>query len=364
MSEYLEKCSVCGALIDEEDLFCANCGTEAPLRTGDRSKPHTQVSRHNFACQGCGASMSYDAAAQTLRCPFCGSEKLSEQRDSKNLAADKIVPFEIDHEQAVGIMRRWLGNGFWRPGDLARASVVTKISAVFVPYWDFGARTLTYWTADSSQTPSNARGDWVPQFGEHQGSYSGLLIGASGVLTPSETTSTCPYDLSRAVPAGDVNTEDVIVEQFRVQRKYARPLARQGLENLERNACQQYVPGRCRNMKVNTRLEEMSSNPILLPVWIMAYKYKNTVYRFLINGQNGRATGQAPLSWTKMIVAIAIVVGVALLIFLGVAGATVMSQGEAGRERQPVQACRDWPVGGQPPPDLQKTERLWLARRY
>ncbi len=324
MSEYLEKCSVCGALIDEEDLFCANCGTETPLRTNEQPKPLTQVSTHNFACQGCGASMSYDASAQTLRCPFCGSEKLSEQRDAKNLAADRIVPFEIDHQQAVGIMRRWLGNGFWRPGDLARASVVTKISAVFVPYWVFSARTLTYWTADSSQTPFHARGDWIPKFGEHQGSYSGLLIGASGVLTPSETASICPYDLSRATAAEDVSTDDVIVEQFRVQRKYARPQARRGLEDLERSACQQYVPGRCRNMKVNTRLEELSSSPMLLPVWVMAYTYRNTVYRFLINGQNGRATGQAPVSWVKMIVAIAIVVVVALLIFLGVAGAAAM----------------------------------------
>jgi hypothetical protein len=71
-------------------------------------------------------------------------------------------------------------------------------------------------------------------------------------------------------------------------------------------------------------LEELSSSPMLLPVWVMAYTYKNTVYRFLINGQNGRATGQAPVSWVKMIVAIAIVVVVAMLIFLGVAGAAAM----------------------------------------
>ena len=30
MSELLIKCAVCQALLDEEDLFCSNCGTEAP----------------------------------------------------------------------------------------------------------------------------------------------------------------------------------------------------------------------------------------------------------------------------------------------------------------------------------------------
>ena len=321
MSDYLEKCSVCGALVDEEDLFCANCGTEAPRRDGNRDAIRAETSKHSFVCQGCGASMSYDASAQTLRCPFCGSEKLSQQKDTKVLAADRIAPFGVDHARAVEIMRKWLGNGFWRPGDLASASVVTKMAAVFVPYWSFRARTSTYWTADSSQTPVGARGDWVPMFGEHHGNYAGILISASGVLTPAETSNLCPFDLAKAVPADTLDTENVIVEQFRVQRKYARPSARQGLENLERSACEQYVPGRSRNVKVNLRLEGLSSEPILLPVWVMAYKYKETVYRFLINGQTGRATGQAPMSWKKMIVATAIAVLVLLVILLGLAGA-------------------------------------------
>jgi len=161
--------------------------------------------------------------------------------------------------------------------------------------------------------------------GDHHGSYSGLLIGASGVLTPSETSSICPFDLAKAETPEDMDTEGVIVEQFRVQRKYARPLARQGLENLERNACERYVPGRCRNMKVNVRIEGLSSEPMLLPVWVMAYKYKDRIFRFLVNGQTGKSTGQAPISWTKVIVALAIVAIIALVICLGVVGYAAVS---------------------------------------
>ncbi len=91
MASTLQKCTVCGALLDEEDLFCANCGTEAPQPEGAQEKSHTQIATHNFACEGCGASMSYDASAQTLRCPFCGSEKLHEEKDAKVLAPDRVV---------------------------------------------------------------------------------------------------------------------------------------------------------------------------------------------------------------------------------------------------------------------------------
>lgn len=324
MSERLEKCTVCNALLDEEDLFCPHCGTEAPQRT-DAARPlPTRTLTHNFLCQGCGASMSYDASAQTLRCPFCGSEQLQQQRDTKQLSADQVVPFAVDRTAAEGLLRRWLGNGFWRPGDLASASVLTKVTAVFVPYWVFEARTFTYWTADSSATPFGARGDWVPIFGEHRGHYAGLLIGASGALTPAETERLCPFDLAAAQPYGAVDTDNVIVEQFRVQRKYARPLAHQALERLEQAACQPSVPGRCRNLKVNVRLDGLSSSTVLLPVWIMAYRYQDQVYRFLVNGQTGRATGQAPVSWKKIAAAIAVVALLAFvlcLIFLGLAAA-------------------------------------------
>ena len=115
----------------------------------------------------------------------------------------------------------------------------------------------------------------------------------------------------------------MVYEQFRVQRKYARPLAHQGLEELERRACSQYVPGRCRNLKVNIRLEGLTGEPVLLPVWILAYRYRDQVFRFLVNGQSGACTGTAPTSYGKVAAVVGIVVAVivAMLICTGILGA-------------------------------------------
>ena len=115
----LEKCTVCGALLDEEDLFCPNCGTEAPPRSGDQQALPVHTLTHNFLCQGCGASMSYDASAQTLRCPFCGSERMDPQQDAKLLSADRVVPFAVDRSAATALLRNgWAtvsgGRAIWR----------------------------------------------------------------------------------------------------------------------------------------------------------------------------------------------------------------------------------------------------------
>lgn len=319
MSDLAAKCSVCGSLCDEEDLFCANCGTEIPLRE-DRKigrQDVARLTRCNFLCRGCGASMSYDPQAQSLRCPFCGSDDMQQEADAKILSPSQVIPFRLGRDEAVDAMRRWLGRGFWRPGDLAARAAVVEMMPVYVPYWVFRAKTHTFWTADTDQTPPGARGDWCPLSGEHQGEYAGLLVGASGALTAGETAAICPFDLAEGKPPDEVDLDRVTVERFSLGRKYARPIARQSIEQSEvQEVDRLYVPGRSRNVHVNVRVEAMSSQPVLLPVWIMTYRFRDRLYRFLVNGQSGTASGEAPSSVGKIALAAIALCIAAALIFL------------------------------------------------
>lgn len=309
MSDLLQKCTVCHGMLDEEDLFCPECGTEAPHRDEPHSTATTSISTHNFNCDGCGASMSYSAEAGTLRCPFCGSEKLTQEKPHKTLDPKFVIPFEVDESTAGQRMREAIGKGFFRPPDLSQEAKIVKMIPVYVPYWSFRADVFTNWTGDSSQTPRGARAQWYPLAGQIRSNYSGLLVGASGVLTPAETHQLCPFNLAQRVEPDEVDLDSYTVEQFSVSRKYARPLARYGLEQKERDkVAAQHIPGRYRNIKVNLRIHNLSSQPILLPVWIMAYRYQDEVYRFLVNGQTGRTAGQAPVSYNRLIKVVGIVV--------------------------------------------------------
>lgn len=323
MRESTDRCPVCGSVVDEEDLFCVNCGTESPRDAQVSSQADSsRLTKNNFVCSGCGASMSYDAGAEALRCPFCGSVDMVSQPDAQLLAPKRIVPFRLTREQAEQGMRKWLGRGFWRPKGLSESARVAKMTAVYVPYWVFEAKTHTYWTADTDQTPPGAKAAWYPLAGEHEGSYGGLLIGASGAIATRETAAICPFDLADAVAPEKIDLENAIFEQFSMPRKYARPLARQGLEAAETEACAARVPGRSRNVHVNVLVSEMSSEPVLLPVWIMAYTFRDKLYRFLVNGQTGRATGEAPISLAKLAGAVlaAAAIVAAIILLLGVLG--------------------------------------------
>jgi hypothetical protein len=257
--------------------------------------------------------MSYDASAKTLLCPFCGSERLEKTPDRPLLAPERVVPFKVSRAGAEAELHAWLGAGFWRPNDLRKTAALVAMRAVYVPYWVFFARAHTYFTADTDQLPLGSSGDWRPVFGEHQDEYAGLLVGGSTALAPAETAAISPFDLRDAVPPDQVDLDNVTVEQFSIGRKYARPLVRDGLEAAEIAACSGLVDGTCRNVKVNVRVEDLTSEPVLLPAWIVAYRYRNGVYRFLLNGQTGQPAGQAPVSYLKIAAVIGLIAAAAFL---------------------------------------------------
>jgi hypothetical protein len=101
------------------------------------------------------------------------------------------------------------------------------------------------------------------------------------------------------VPPEDVDLEHVIVEEFRLARKFAKPLAVSMIEEREAAACSRYLPGGGRNVRVNVTISSLTSEPVLLPIWIMVYHYRKQTYRVLINGQTGEIHGEAPFSYAK-----------------------------------------------------------------
>jgi hypothetical protein len=73
------------------------------------------------------------------------------------------------------------------------------------------------------------------------------------------------------------------------------------MERGQEKRCRGDVPGDTqRNLRVDNVFSAITFKHVLLPVWIAAYRYRNQVYRFLVNGQTGEVVGKAPWSWLKI----------------------------------------------------------------
>jgi len=314
----LLRCERCREILDDGDLFCPNCGHEAPLSGKDQEQePTGRIAVHRFECTGCGASLTWELGTQGLRCAFCGRAALEEREPVHIQPPRLVVPFQIDQTQASTLFRDWLGRGTFRPGDLRSASIVTEMRGVYLPFWAFSVECHLYWTADSNATPPGAKADWAPCFGEHAACYQHRLVPASGALTADEIGKLNDWNLDAAVPWAPELVRDVPSEAFSVTCKRARALAFEGVEHQLRADCTPEVPGsRQRNFRINPLYTGAEAWPVLVPVWILAYQYRKRSYRFLVNGQTGKAEGSAPLSPWKLLAVAGLVVLVFVLLVL------------------------------------------------
>jgi len=76
-----------------------------------------------------------------------------------------------------------------------------------------------------------------------------------------------------------------------------------------------FLPGDTyRALQTETQFSNITSDLCLLPIYVVSYRYQNKLYRFLVNGQTGKVSGEKPVSWTRIAIAVAIA-AVLILIF-------------------------------------------------
>ena len=74
------------------------------------------------------------------------------------------------------------------------------------------------------------------------------------------------------------------------------------------SACARQVPGDThRNLSVMTRKSGITFKHVLLPIWVAAYKYKDKVRQFVVNGQTGKIAGKKPVSTGKIILTVLLI---------------------------------------------------------
>ena len=103
-------------------------------------------------------------------------------------------------------------------------------------------------------------------------------------------------------------------EIFDTQRSAARKKIVDAIEAIAEQQLVEggHVPGnRFRKVNASVLLERLRTRRYVLPSWVLAYRYKGTLYRSVVHGQDESiAFGEAPVSWAKILLVIAAVLGV------------------------------------------------------
>lgn len=302
-------CRRCASPFEAGDLRCAVCGHVAPdaIRV-DIPKAAVEILR----CSSCGAAVSYSVRARAPECAFCGSVVHVEVPDDPMEQEDLVLPFTVDRARAQAVFRDWLGSlGWFRPGDLRSASRLESVRPLWWVGWAVSAEAVVSWTADSEV--GAVRADWAPHSGQTEVRFDDIVVSASRGLSGEETAQLVPsYDLTTARARAAEEDGDAVVEQFEVRRTVARRQVRAELKRLaSKHLKDGVIPGRrVRHLHTSLLVRKLLTRRIGFPAWVIAYRYRGSLHRFVLSGQDPSCLlGDAPRSTARVLLAIAVAIG-------------------------------------------------------
>ena len=318
-------CARCTSPLEGGDLRCAVCAMIAPTHASTALSPAEAERARILRCKECTAAMAYSAEKKALACPFCGAAVEVEVPEDPVEVAELRVPFGVDKSTARNALQGWLkSRGFFRPSDLSSASSLDSIHPLSWAAWVCKAQALVTWTADSDA--GSGRSQWAPHSGEEAHAWDALIVSASRGLSNLEAKAMADaYDLGAAQRVADITVAaNEVVESFDLQRSAARStiltaIEARVVEQLKKGA----IPGsRFRKVHASVMLQGLTTSRVVLPAWVLVYRYGKKRFRAVVHGQNVQViTGEAPLSWIK----ITLVTLAMLAVIGGVAGAILWS---------------------------------------
>jgi hypothetical protein len=312
MSEATRSCQRCHSANEAGDLRCPICYLPTPqiADSGDSTRLHV------FRCKTCGAAVEYNARAQEPQCAFCGSVLELEKQQDPVEQIEHYLPFTVDRRAAVDVCRRWLSHQGWlfRPSNLASATRLESLRALWWVGWVVNADAVVTWTIDSDAGARQAK--WAPHAGEFRTAFDGVVIPATRGLSAAECERLIPtYALEHgAEPATNASAAR---EQFETSRSVARGRIVQRLQRLAEARIKSHeAPGtRFRSFHAAIHLRGLRTRRFAFPAYAIAYRYRGRLYRTVISGQDPACViGEAPRSIAKtMLIAAVILAGLAAI---------------------------------------------------
>ncbi len=351
-------CEACGAdltfSIGVQNLRCDYCGTVreivnahgnrivdhdyhlmlAELENRKRSQVTTLSSGESFeiSCKTCAAVVVFEGTLTASECAFCGSPLVRESvhQAGERIGVDGVVPFGIPEETAQKALREWVRGLWFAPGPFKEYGIRGRLQGVYLPYWTFDAMTYSeyrgqrgehYWVSVGSGKSRRRvrRTRWYSAQGSFERFFDEVLAPALRNLPKPLIQALEPWPVHKAEPFNAEYLSGFSARTYDIDLPEGFDLAEERMNQaLRQEACRLIGGDTQRLQTLNTQFEGLTFKHLLLPVWLLTYRYGNKPYRVVINAGTGEVAGERPWSaWKIGFTVLAVLLMLLILFSLG-----------------------------------------------
>lgn len=350
-------CEQCGAElvfnIGDQRLKCPHCGFEKEIAVpehasvaeqdframierlkqqaatrGDAQK--TDETENHVRCEGCGATIVFVGTLTTVECPYCGDSVQLEHVHTGGwrIPVDGMLAFAVPREKAAVNLAEWVRSRWFAPNEFLERGVSGKFNGVYLPFWTYDALTATaytgqrgeyYWeTVRTGNSEERVRRtSWWPASGQFQRFFDDVLIAASGGIRRDLIDSLEPWPLKECRPFSQEVLAGFVSRTYDVELEEGFKIAREVMDNAIALEVRQRIGGDEQIVNsIRTQLGAITFKHLLLPVWMLAYRYHGQTYQVLVNACTGEVDGERPYSGWKITFAVAAALAAVLFFYL------------------------------------------------
>ena len=339
-------CEGCGAdlrfNVGEQSLKCPYCGFVKPIELESDAAVAEQdfesmlqrvVEQRDLGrrdeqdlrevrCESCGATVRFSGSLTSMECAYCGVPlQLDSVRDAeRRVPVDGVLPFLIDRQAAHTNLGEWVRTRWFAPNEFKAHGVEGRFNGIYLPYWTYDSLTFTrysgmrgvhyYVTTGSGKSKRRVRRTrWYPASGKFQRFFDDVLVLAATGLPNKRLVALEPWPLNKCAPFNQEMLAGFLARTYDVALDRGFGQAKERIHKSLEVDVRKRIGGDVQRIhSMETRYDAITYKHLLLPVWMLAYRYREKTYQVVVNASTGEVQGDRPYSWIKITLTILVAV--------------------------------------------------------
>lgn len=335
----MKRCPSCGSDVKYDPLghalYCASCSTKTEIDIciyKGSKKAYSNIDEVNemvytCECDGCGNSLSFDKSSISFVCPYCGKGQIL---DNFKYDINAILPFTFGYDRLVEYYKAWSSRKWLAPSSFKKNTFVESFNGHFMPSYVFDIDTYSHYDGVYAITRTKTTGsgknrrtttytEYRPFSGNRNDEIRDNMVIGCNFISNARFDELEPYDYSKLEEYNQDFLQGYIVDNYSLDLNQGFKLTKAEVDDYIDRDIRRRAPHRVHRLTVSTQYNNPRYARYLLPMYSGESNYKGKIYKFYVNGQTGKVSGNAPISpikLTLLIIAIILVsVGFAILIF-------------------------------------------------
>ena len=257
-----------------------------------------------YGCPSCGAEIICDETTVATSCVYCGNPTVVPGQLGGALKPDFVIPFKLDKDAAKTALKAHYKGKLFLPNDFASNNHIDELKSVYAPFWLFDGKADADVIFTATKSDTKTVGEERVTTTEHYRisrkgtvAFEKVPVDGSTKMPDEHMDAIEPYDYKDLTTFSSAYLPGHLADKYDMDAAACAPRADERIRQSAIDSVRGTVTGysSVKAEYTNIKLTQGKISYALMPVWLLATKWRSESFLFAMNGQTGKLIGDLPV---------------------------------------------------------------------